>query len=187
MRLFLALPLPEPVRSALGDVLASWREAHPGWRFVRAGGIHLTLRFLGEIDPGRLEAAGGSWRDAAARAPILRFRVAGVGAFPSGRSPRVLWAGIEGIEPEGSLASLAAALESGAAAAGATPEARAFRPHLTLARAARGAKPGIPPSEDLRPGWEVEATELVLYRSELLPGGARHTALSRFPLGARTP
>lgn len=183
MRLFVALPLPEPVRSGLGEVVASWRGSHPGWRFVRAGGIHLTLRFLGEIDAAGLETAVPSWREAAARAPALRFRIAGVGVFPPRGLPRVLWAGIEGIEPEGSLASLAASLEAGAIAAGAPREARAFHPHLTLARAARGARPGIPPSDEL-PGWEVEADEVVLYRSELLPAGARHTALSRFPLGA---
>lgn len=183
MRLFLALPLPDEVRSGLEAVLASWRDALPGWRFVRSGGIHVTLRFLGEIEPRRLAAAEPSWKEAAARSPVLRFRIAGTGAFPSERAPRVLWAGIEGIEPEGSLASLAASLEAGAIAAGAPRETRAFRPHLTLARAARGAQPGIPPSEEL-PGWKVEADEVVLYRSELLPGGARHTALSRFPLGA---
>ncbi len=184
MRLFLALPLPEPVRSGLGEVLASWRASHSGWRFVRAGGIHLTLRFLGEIDPARLETAVPAWREAAARAPALRFRVAGIGVFPPSGSPRVLWAGIEGIEPEGSLAALAASLEAGATAAGAPGETRAFRPHLTIARAARGARPGIPPSEEL-PGWEIEADEVVLYRSELLPEGARHTPLSRFALGVR--
>lgn len=183
MRLFLALGLPAAIRESLAGAQRVLRSSCTGWRWVRPEGIHLTLRFLGEVSAADDAAQRPSWRRAASRSGPLRLRVAGTGVFPSVRRPRVLWVGVEEIDPGGRLEALAGALEAAARDAGFKAETRNFRPHLTLARAARGGRPTAPAPESV--GWIGEAAigDLVLFRSELRPQGARYTALERFPLG----
>ena len=104
------------------------------------------------------------------------------GAFPGWSRPRILWLGLE---DRGGLATLAAAVEEAARRAGFPAEERSFTPHLTLGRA-KGGKVAVQVVEAVR-GWrpdtgEETLEEVVLYRSELGPAGARHEALARHPL-----
>ena len=180
MRLFVAVDLPPSLRAGLDRLQRRLREGEPGWRWVRPASIHLTLRFLGEVDEQRAAASHVAWQAAAATAEPFVVDVGGVGCFPPRGQPRVLWVGID--DADGRLARLAGAVDAGAVEAGFQPERRPFRGHLTLARAARDGRPP-------RPEVDADATaplpvdELVLFRSELLPTGARYTALARFPLG----
>ena len=182
MRLFLAIDLPDSLRRELGELQRRLRSQAPGWRWVRPEGIHLTVRFLGEVAPDLDARHREAWRRAADECAAVRFGVGGLGLFPPRGSPRVLWVGIEALEPADGLTRIGKAVEAAARAEGFTPERRPFRPHLTLARAERRARPRPPASDDTGLLGEVEARELVLFRSHLERGGARYTRLDAFPL-----
>lgn len=181
LRLFLALDLPGAHRERAGEVAEDLRAR--GWdaRWVPPGNHHVTLRFLGATDGATLPAL----RDAVAAAvrghpaPVLVLR--GLGAFPSPRRARVLWAGVH--DPSGNLPGLAGALERALEPLGWAPEARPFAAHLTLARlrVPRSVEPL--PADPFRGLESVPVSEVVLYRSKLHPSGARYERVDGFPLG----
>jgi 2'-5' RNA ligase len=183
MRLFLAAELPEPVRRSLIELQAELKGRLRGWRWVRAEGIHLTLRFLGEVDAGLDARARSAWERVARDGAPFRIRLTRPGRFPQRGAPRVLWVGLEEIEPGEALAGLAAGLERNARELGWQAEERPFRPHLTLARRQRGARPDGPPEEVRAVGAEGWVRRIVLFRSRLDRSGARYTALASFALG----
>lgn len=182
VRSFVALPCPPELVSVIAAERAAWRSTGADVRWVDPGSIHLTLRFLGNAGPLRLGRLDRALERTTAAAPPILLRAGATGAFPSWERPRVLWLGLVG---EGPLGRLAEAIEADARAAGFDPEERPFHPHLTLGRvrSGRGIRQAV---EALRP-WtpEVEpevVEEVVLYRSDLGPGGARYSALARYPL-----
>jgi 2'-5' RNA ligase len=183
MRLFLAIDLPETLRRDLGELQRRLRSSATGWRWVRPEGIHLTVRFLGEVATEVDARNREAWRRAAGACPAVRFGVGGLGVFPPRGGPRVLWMGVEALEPADGLSRLGKAVETAARAEGYAAERRPFHPHLTLARADRRGRPRRPGSDEAGPMGEVEALELVLFESRLGPGGARYTRLDTFPLG----
>jgi len=124
-----------PLRAALGPVASQLR-------WVDRDALHLTLRFLGEIAPAEVARAAEAAGAAAASAAPFSIALAGAGAFPSLREPRVLWVGIrDGAAP---LVTLARSLEAALIARRFPPEARPFQPHLTVARArAAGRLPDL--------------------------------------------
>ena len=180
MRLFLALELPEELRRALAELQELLRRGEEGWRWVRPEGVHVTLRFLGEVAPDRLPELSPLWREVAATSVPAEVEVGGLGTFPPRGRPRVLWVGLRD-RSGGSLAACAAALEAAARGAGFPPEERAFAPHLTLARAAAGAGPRRPEPRGAALGV-FRAEEITLFRSVPGRGGAAYTALERYPL-----
>jgi RNA 2',3'-cyclic 3'-phosphodiesterase len=182
MRAFLALELGETARSTLADLQAELARTLDGWRWTRREALHLTLRFLGEIDE-RAELAARE-RFAAAARTIAAFDAVTreLGCFPDARRPRVLWIGVREIDGEPRLGRLAEALERAAQASGLAPERRPFEGHLTLARAPRGGRPSAP-AERAGRAVPIPVTEVVLFESRLGPTGARYTARARFPLG----
>jgi 2'-5' RNA ligase len=181
-RLFVAVDPAPAVRDRLRDALARLRPHAPSAKWVDADSLHLTLAFLGETEEAQVPAIEAAIRAVAARRAPLELRFAGAGAF-GGKRPRVLWVGVGG-----DIESLTAAqkdLESALVPLGYTPEARDFTAHLTLARARepRGdaallACVEAARAEDFGP---TRVEEMVLYRSELTPRGARYTALARLP------
>ena len=183
MRAFVALPSPPRLRAALGEALEGWRRSGAAVRWSRPEQIHLTLRFLGDdADPDRLARLDAALGLAAAGVPPLGVRPGPTGAFPGWGRPRVLWLGLENGD---ALGRLAAAVEEAAREAGFTAGERPFTPHLTLGRA-RGRVVEAAVLEAVR-GWrpdtgEETLEELILYRSEIGPAGARHEALARHPL-----
>lgn len=185
MRLFLAIALPEAVHHGLNRLVQRLRRECVGWRWVRPEGIHLTVRFLGEVDPVDDARLRQVWGRAVSDHPPFRLVLGGLGVFPSPRSPRVLWVGVEEQPSDGRLARLAAAVEGAARSSGFDPEERPFRAHLTLARTERGARSPTTPRREAPEveGLAAEVSEVVLFASELGPAGARYTALERFPLG----
>ncbi len=182
-RLFLAVPVPESVHAALAQWTASWKRRDDGWRWVAPAGIHLTLRFYGATDAAQVPALAAQVGALARRHAPFEARALGWGVFPGPGRPRVLWAGLEA--PAG-LAALAQEAEADARALGYAPEERAFRAHLTLARAADRGRPVLPGAPDAAAPvfGAVPVRELVVYESHLGPGGARYAALLRAPLGS---
>lgn len=182
VRSFVAALLPDRVRAGLAAVSAELRGQTRGLAWVRADNLHLTLRFLGEIEPMMLEPAREAVAAAAATIPPFTVSFGGLGGFPSGRPPRVLWAGVtaggEGLE------TLYDALEAALVARGMPGESRPFHPHVTLARVRdpRGASDlasvlGVGPAFG-----EVRVEALHLMRSDLEPRGSRYSLLAEAPL-----
>jgi len=182
VRQFLALALSDEMRRDIARIAPRLPALGP-WRWISPSSVHLTLRFLGEVGSDLDEAARPGWARAAAGVEPFCFRLGRLGCFPRGAHPRVLWVAVR--EQSGRLAALAAALEQAARDSGFVPVERAFRPHLTLARA-RGSNGALRPDpEDVGCVRKEKASEVVLFRSLLGPDGARYTALASFPLGGR--
>ena len=174
-RLFIAIRPPEPVRDALVDAMESIEAA----RWVDEGNLHLTLRFVGEVEreaANDLAAALG-----AIRWPRFALRIEGVGHFTRKGAAKALWARIPVSEP---LEGLRQKVESACDAAGLGRETRRFTPHVTLARLNRASGPiggWLASFGDLRAGpWEV--TEFVLYESHLGRTGSFYEPVTAFAL-----
>lgn len=184
MRLFLAFPLPAAVREAVGETIGRLRGVLHGWRFSRLEQVHLTMRFLGECDPGELEGQAPVWGEAAHAVGPFRLALSSLSAFPSPRRARVIWLGVGEEGPGGALERLYEELEQRARELGFKAEDRPFRPHLTLGRSRNPRR--LPDLEGYAPEPIVfEADILRLYRSFLGPRGARHEELALFPLAGR--
>ena len=185
MRLFVALEIPSAVRDNLAALIGKLRAADAlssknKARWVRPENLHVTLKFIGEVDAGRLDAMRAALGEiSAAGAVELRFR--GVGFFPNEKRPRVLWAGIAASP---NLAPLADEIDARLEKLETARETREFAPHLTLARF---DPPGI--SDQLRAAAQENAThefgavrtgEFHLFESKTRPTGAEYTRLSSF-------
>ena len=184
MRLFIAIDVPEPVRGALVGAQQSLRERSSArLRWTRPDAMHLTLKFLGDVDAARLPPIARAMAEVAGRHHPFGLSVTRLGAFPGGRRLQVVWAGIEGdLQAMGALRD---ALEAALAAEGHAAEARAFRPHVTLGRTRGGMRPdeaerisAALPATALADGLAFSVERIVLYRSHLGAGGSRYEALA---------
>ena len=185
LRVFYAVEMPEEIRARAGERARRLRSEFPDVRasWERPEKLHITLKFLGNVKPERVEALSGVAASVEYFDPF-ELTVGEPGSFPPHGPPRVLWLGI--VDANRRLVILQNNLEAGCASFGFPRETRAFRPHLTLARirAPRGARELAEahretPFEPQR----FKVSELVLMRSELGPGGSRYTPLSRHRLG----
>lgn len=131
-RLFLAVELPLPTRRAVAPVLRQLASLDPDLRPVRADGLHITLRFLGRVEPAREAAIRAVAARVASETKSFPLALEGMGTFPERARPRVLWAGVG--EGRREISRLAESLRSGLAAAGWGPDPSPFRAHCTLAR-----------------------------------------------------
>jgi 2'-5' RNA ligase len=176
-RLFVALSLPEPVRAAL----VALAQPLPGVVWTRAEQLHVTLRFLGDVPEERIEPVLA--RLATVHVAPFVLPVEGVGSFPPGRPPRVLWIGTGRGHPR--LFQLRQRLDDALLAAGLELDVRTFQPHVTLARvsaaAAAAATHWLHAHRDFAaPPFRAEAFEL--HASTLQTSGAVHALKRRFPL-----
>lgn len=184
MRLFVAANLTGAVKEALAKVQHTLRSLSGDVSWVRPENLHITLKFLGEVEGERLEAVKGVIASSVAGCGPVLLSFAGLGAFPNLHTPRVIWAGVtEGFER---LSFLQANLEEGFHSIGFPRETRPFTPHLTLGRvrSSRGLQPLL---EAVRtwpgnPLGEMVLERVDLMRSQLHPGGSIYTLLESFPL-----
>ena len=188
MRLFIAVDIEQILRRRIAAELPGLRTIAGGAKWVRLELIHVTLVFLGEVDGATVALVEERARAVAERHPPFVLRARGGGTFGEPRGPRVLWIGFEGdLAP---LAEVQRDLTRELEPLGFTPEARAFSPHLTLARArTQRGDPALSTCGAALAGmdWgESCVSELVVYRSEMGREGPRYTALARFPLLSRT-
>jgi 2'-5' RNA ligase len=165
------------VHQALCAVQSELQQVNADVRWVRAEGLHLTLKFLGSVEPERLDRVHATLEAALAERPALRVRVRGLGAFPTWRRPRVVWVGVHG---EG-LSEMAAVVDDALAPLAFERERRAFTPHLTLGRvnSPKGwarLEPVLKAHLDDDFG-ESGIDAVTVYRSTLQRGGARYTPL----------
>ncbi len=185
-RIFCAVELPESVRRLVLRHVQRLKEAVPDARasWSRDGNVHLTLKFLGEIPQTSVPEFSTAVSQAVAGLTPFSIGLEQAGAFPKLGQPRVLWIGIEDIG--GKLGRLHARLEDEAAKAGFAKEARAFHPHLTLARLRKPQHAQTLASAhkamEFQPA-DVTISELLVIRSELSSAGSKYTVISRHPLG----
>ncbi len=183
IRSFIAVDLAAPVRTALRRLIDELARPKADIRWVRAEGLHITLKFLGWVEAARLEKVHAALAAAIADQAALQLRAHGLGAFPSLRRPRVLWVGLEGA----GLAELAARVEAAMVRMGFEAEKRAFTPHVTLGRVS--SLRGWARVEELFKAHlddefgESGVDTVVIYRSTLRPDGALYTPLWTIPLG----
>ncbi len=185
MRLFVALELPTSMRAALAPACERGRRGGILW--VPAENVHLTLKFLGEVEYQRIPPLKEALAAAVTTAAPFRLSLNGCGCFPNGRAPRVIWLGVG--EGGAETVAVAGAVEQALAPLGYAAETRAFRPHLTIGRV-KDEKSGVTTASAkvkalaayAAPAAEVSA--LALIKSTLLPAGAAYDEVARFPFGA---
>jgi 2'-5' RNA ligase len=179
LRCFVALPLPEVAQRELARALAVLRTARARVAWTDPARAHLTLKFLGDVDPARVPDVTAAL--ATLRTPLPRgLALRGAGTFPDHGPPRVVWAGLRG--DVDTLAALAARIDQACAALGFPPERRGFAPHVTLGRVRdpRGARELARRAAELELASEEFAPEAFeLLQSTLTPAGARHQVLWR--------
>jgi 2'-5' RNA ligase len=180
MRIFIALDIPEKIREHMAEYMERMRRHAPEARWARVEGLHVTLKFVGEVKDDKLVRIKEELKKVKATPFPVSFEQ--VGFFPTSKSPRVFWIGVDGGQ---ALAQLAADIESRLERFGVDKDARSFNPHLTLSRA--GSGPGA--NQNLKRIAEVVSREAVpqfgtmtahaffLYRSELGRGGSKYTKL----------
>ncbi|MEP7355850.1 MAG: RNA 2',3'-cyclic phosphodiesterase [Anaerolineales bacterium] len=190
-RIFAALELSPALRESLARVQDNLSRTVPGddVRWSRLEGVHLTVKFYGDVDSERLAEIEMGLARAAAQAAPVRLAVEGLGVFPNPQRPQVIWAGLAG--DLGGLQALQAAVEREAAALGFEPEEREYTPHLTLGRVnarlsanAHGALIDYLAEARHMLLGQIEADQLTLLRSQLKPGGSVYNVLFTAPLGA---
>lgn len=179
VRTFFGLPLPDGHRDALDRYLSDCATRAPEFRWTPAANLHLTIRFLGQVE--LTLAEGIADRLAGKTLPAFDFQLGEMGTFKRGRLTRVVWIGLGSGSDE--IAALAAEVEAECGRAGLEPETRRYHAHLTLARARPrdgAVLPALPAPPEL-PAWRAE--ELILYRSRLGRGGSVYDPLRRVSLG----
>ena len=181
MRTFIAIDLPESIRAELRRRQASFRSASADARWTHPEGIHLTLKFLGEISDARVKEVSQSLKTLG-RFESFTVGLKGFGFFPDARRPRVFWAGVEA---PADLGHLVEQVETAMQKIGFAREGRTFRPHLTLARF---RVPQPQPALQLLLAQQTEqelgnfeVSEFFLFESKLLPQGAEYRKVERFP------
>jgi RNA 2',3'-cyclic 3'-phosphodiesterase len=176
VRLFIAIELPDYLKTALGRLQSDISDA----RWVPAEQIHLTLSFLGEVDEKTAEQLTEELGNIQESAFKLSFT--GTGCFPNRHHPRVVWVGVK---PEPALTRLAARIHTAVLACGIPQEERPFSPHITLARLK------LPCSRELGAFLDqhrevklktLSVAEFTLFQSRLTQQGALHVPVRIFPL-----
>ncbi len=176
-RLFVAVDLPEPVKNSIKSICGTIPDA----RWVDVSQLHLTLRFIGEVDDGTFDSIKSSLAEITETRFSLTIR--GVGCFPPKHAPRVLWVGIEDNE---ALIRLAEKVEQVLVRkCGIEPERRKFSPHITIARFRETSLSKVADYLAKNSSFRTETfpvNTFFLYSSKLTPKGAEHRREAAYAL-----
>lgn len=182
MRAFIAIELPEQIKDTLGKVQEQLKATGTDVKWVAPENIHLTLKFLGEVDEKKIEKVNAILEDVAKDKNSFSLRLSSLGAFPKMHSPRVIWAGVA--EGDKETKEIAKALEEKIAKLGIPKESRPFSSHITLGRTRSNLNRQnlVENLERLaqefsQDGLEFKATKITLFQSTLTPKGPIYTAL----------
>jgi 2'-5' RNA ligase len=184
MRSFIAIELPEAVKTILVKIQENFKKCGNDMKWINPGGIHLTLKFLGNIQEDAVEEIVRLMKKVCGGHNKFTLTLKGAGMFPNPRSPRVLWVGIR---EAGALAKLKQEIDDNMTSRGFKREDRRYTPHLTLGRF-RSFK-GIECFHDIMKQHEgkdfgaFQVHSLSLMRSDLHPGGARYSRIACVSLG----
>jgi 2'-5' RNA ligase len=187
VRTFVALELSPALKAGILRLAETLRSKGVRASWCRDGTLHLTLKFVGDVEEADLPDLVEAVRRAASRCGPFTFETRGVGAFPSPRRPRVVWVGVAPVE---ALFDLQDGVERELAAVGVPREERRWSPHITVGRIRDAEEPG-----DLEmvlaalrcPEETVVVREVLVLRSVLSPSGAIHEPIARVPLESNRP
>jgi RNA 2',3'-cyclic 3'-phosphodiesterase len=181
VRLFVAVHLTDEIRERLASAQDRLRRAQADVSWVKPGNLHITLKFLGEVEPKRLDRIRPALAEVAQGVAAFSLEVAGMGAF-GGRIPRVVWVGVQA--GSGQLAELARRVENGLGGIGFPKEKRGFTAHFTLGRvrSPRNVESLLARlREEQAAGFGMASVGwFSLMQSELNPSGSIYTELDRF-------
>lgn len=182
IRSFLALPISAGLAERLRQVIHDLELAGADVKWVRPENIHLTVKFLGDMEPPQLEAVSAVLERCCPSFERLCCRLEGIGAFPELRQPKILWAGLN--DPQGKIQAVVETLEGELAKAGIPREDRPFKSHLTLGRmrSHRGLAGLLDSMGRIRLDDQHEETfsRIVLYKSTLTSQGPVYDLLKEF-------
>jgi RNA 2',3'-cyclic 3'-phosphodiesterase len=184
-----AVLVPADVRAALATEIERLSAQARGVAWVAPENLHLTLKFLGGVEPARLERVSAALQTAAMDASPFEMALRGLGAFPSPTRPRVIWAGVHG--GNDALATLAARVDAALSGLDFPREDRAFSAHVTLGRVREPTRdPALTAAlaaGATRDFGRFPVAQMALMRSDLSPRGARYTALATWALARSGP
>ena len=179
MRSFIAIELPETIKKALAGFQQELGKCGADVRWVRPDNIHLTLKFLGDIEEDKADIIAEKIKGTCKGQSGFKLGISGTGVFPNKRAPRVLWAGIE---LNGGIKSLQEGIEEAMASLGFEREKRRFSPHLTLGRfrSSRGKQAVLDKMDAYTENifGLMNVKSVLLMRSELEPKGAKYTKIA---------
>lgn len=183
IRTFIAVPIHDSVKKSIADLQRELTLTKADVKWVRPGNVHITLKFLGDVETDRIAEVSRKVEDAARSFGRFSIRIGGTGAFPNARRPHVLWIGVqEGANP---LIELSARIDSAMVRIGFEKEKRPFSPHLTIGRVR--SMQNVREAVDLmqRSAWNTEpfdAETVVVMKSDLQSTGAAYTPLATIKL-----
>ena len=186
IRSFLAFELPSDIKTIISKVSRAGKELPLDVRWVKLDNIHLTIIFMGNISEEQIMPIGNAVKKVCARYEGFNVTIKKLGFFGSRRNPRIFWMGLGGDVPQ--MGRFRDALQKNLKPFGIKTEKRAFKPHLTLGRFRKDARPWphldhmISEYADLE-GPTCPLGKLVLFKSDLTPQGAIYTKLDAWPLG----
>lgn len=185
IRTFVAIDIPSPARKVIAAVQRRFLPLDLKASWVRPENVHLTLKFLGNINPDLVPEIVDALSPVASSCPPFSLSLKETGLFPKKGAPRVLWVGL--MDPGEQLRRLQGRVTGVLAEAGFQPDKGVFTPHLTVGRI-KSSKNSGKLKEMVAAGLKVEpvtfkVAEVVLYKSQLSPEGSRYTVLKVLPLG----
>ncbi|MCS7295105.1 MAG: RNA 2',3'-cyclic phosphodiesterase [Chloroflexota bacterium] len=191
-RLFVACEVPQEVKDAIAGVIGQLRDrSGNAVRWVRPEGVHVTLKFLGEVPQKKLPAIKLALQEAVSRHYPFNLEFSNIGSFGGREGLRIMWIGIAGDILR--LEALARDVNLALSVVGFEPERRPFRPHLTLGRVRdevgtrQRAELEVEVYKTEVPQCAWRTSEITLMRSRLGPGGAQYDVIATFPLRAQVP
>jgi 2'-5' RNA ligase len=183
IRTFFAIDTPQQVKEKIEELQTIFREARADVKWESREKIHITLKFLGDVEENVLSAMSEKLSDALSSHKQFRLVYQKVGCFPNLKKPRIVWIGCE--NPDGGMVKVKEVVEQITVPYGFPTEARPFHPHLTIGRvkgefhlkdlAAKIETVTFEPSE-------ATVTEVLIMKSDLKPTGSVYTVLRRIPL-----
>lgn len=188
IRSFVAIDIPESIRQQLDDLILKLRESRADVKWVKPKSIHLTLKFLGNVEEDRIPKIIDVMRKIVENVSPFTVSVEGTGVFPNERRPRVLWVGVQ--KGSETLIRLASNLDSRLTALGFEREKRSYSPHLTLGRVRSSKR--IESVMDLFHSAAFQESDFYcedihLMKSDLRPEGAVYTVLEKIKLQGSKP
>jgi 2'-5' RNA ligase len=184
IRCFIAIELSQEIKETLGKIESELQKSVSGVKWVKPDNIHLTLKFLGNVDEGTVENIKKIMNEVAKDAKPFKMKLSQAGAFPSPSRPRVIWVGIDDENKKSSHS--VNLIEEKVSSLGIEKENRAFHPHLTLARVKFLKDKSSVQNAFVSlkvPSTEMTAAKITLFQSKLTPQGSIYTALHEVGFG----
>jgi RNA 2',3'-cyclic 3'-phosphodiesterase len=180
IRLFVAVSISEQSRNAVSNLVENFRSESPGVRWVKPENLHLTLKFLGDVEESRLSSLKNALDSSVSDLRLFQFDLTNLGCFPNIKRPRVLWVGIE--DESNQLVRLHKNIEEQFFKVDFPKEKRRFQPHLTVARIkdSRNSNLFLSEFQSYNLGqFTVDVADVLLIKSDLRQSGAKYSCLHK--------